>query len=188
MLSRKPKTTLIKCKGCREKKEPYKRFAVVCGISCAETWALELKAKEERKQAKQVRQEDKIRKEALKTRGDYLREAQAVFNAWIRWRDAEDPCISCQMYHQGAYDAGHFRGRGAAPALRFHEDNVHKQCVPCNQHKSGNVIEYRINLIRKIGTARVNFLESEQAPEKWTIDEIKAIKAKYAAKLKKLNK
>lgn len=149
---------------------------------------MELRAKEERKRAKAVRQEDKERKERIKTRSEWLADAQAAFNAWVRWRDADQPCISCGRYHNGSYDAGHYRSRGAAPALRFNEDNCHKQCVPCNQHKSGNVIEYRINLIRKIGTARVNFLESEHPPEKWTIDEIKAIKALYVAKLKELKK
>ena len=39
--------------------------------------------------------------------------------------------------------------RGAMPSLRFNTHNVHKQCSACNNHLSGNMIEYRINLIAK---------------------------------------
>ena len=154
---------------------------MVCSPICAQKIAV---AKREKAEKKDIRQ----RREKLKTRSDWMKEAQVAFNAWVRERDKDDPCISCQRYHQGSYDAGHYRSRGAAPALRFNEDNCHKQCVPCNQHKSGNIIEYRINLIKKIGSARINFIESEHAPEKWTVEEIKAIRDLYRAKLKELKK
>ena len=70
------------------------------------------------------------------------------------------------------------------PNLRFTEDNVHKQCQPCNTHLSGNLLCYRINLIKKIGQARVDVLEGESVTKKWTIDELKEIQQKYH----KLNK
>jgi len=75
---------------------------------------------------------------------------------------------------------------GAAPQLRFDERNVHKQCVPCNQHKSGNAIEYRIGLCRRIGQTVVELLETSNEIKRWTIEEAKEIKATYKAKLKEL--
>ena len=102
-------------------------------------------------------------------------------------RDKDEPCISCGRYHVGKYDAGHYRSVGACPELRFCELNVHKQCVPCNQHKSGNVIEYRINLVNKIGADKVTWLErQDQEPKKYTVEECKAIIAYYKAKCKEL--
>ncbi|WP_221290116.1 recombination protein NinG [Massilia aurea] len=62
-------------------------------------------------------------------------------------------CISCGRHHTGIRDAGHYRSDGAQPALRFHEDDADKQCVPCNQHKGGNAIEYRIALRTRIATS-----------------------------------
>lgn len=135
---------------------------------------------------KAERKDYRERKEALKSRRDWLNEAQVAFNAFIRERDRFQPCISCGNAHASSWDAGHYRSVGAAPGLRFNEDNVHKQCVPCNQHKSGNAIEYRIGLKRRIGEAKVDSLECFNEVVKWTIEDAKRIKADYKAKLKQL--
>jgi hypothetical protein len=49
---------------------------------------------------------------------------------------------------------------------------------------SGNLLCYRINLIKKIGQAAVDVLEGAPVEKKWTIDELKEIQQKYH----KLNK
>jgi hypothetical protein len=147
------------------------------------------KAKREQQESeKKARGEIRARKEALKSRGDYLKDAQREFNRFIRLRDHDQPCISCNRFHDGKYDAGHYRSVGAAPHLRFNEDNNFKQCVPCNQHKSGNAIEYRINLVQRIGAGRVEAIESNNEPAKWTIEDIKAIQTKYRLKANILEK
>jgi hypothetical protein len=164
-------------KGCAARFQPRSMAHKACSPACAEIVAV---AERKRLEAKQI----KDRKAALKTKSDHLKEAQATFNTWIRERDKDQPCISCGRMHQGAWDAGHYRSVGAQPALRFHEQNVHRQCVPCNQHKGGNAIEYRLGLIRRLGREVVEFLEREHPTPKWTIDDIKQIKATYAAKIK----
>lgn len=151
----------------------------VCSPPCAQSYGRKITEQQQRKA-------DKVRKQALKTRRDHLKDAQVAFNAWVRARDAAAPCISCGRHHTGSYDAGHYRSVGAQPALRFHEDNCHKQCVPCNQHKSGNIVEYRIRLLQKIGADRLALLEIEHEPARWTVEELQAIKAHYRAKLKQL--
>jgi hypothetical protein len=169
-----------KCSNCGTPFKQQRMGQQVCSAPCASSLARRLREQKERKEARE-------RRAALKTRSAWLREAQAVFNAWVRERDRDQPCISCGRFHTGAYDAGHYRSVGAQPALRFHEDNCHKQCVPCNQHRSGNAVEYRIGLIARIGAERVAFLEQEHAPAKHSVDEILAIKAHYRAKLRALN-
>lgn len=112
-------------------------------------------------------------KERIKTRTEYLRELQQVFNQYIRLRDRGKPCISCGKSLQGKYDAGHYYSVGSYPNLRFHEDNVHGQCVECNQHKHGNLIEYGINLPKRIGAKRMDELANLRAGLlKLTKDEI----------------
>ena len=69
--------------------------------------------------------------------------------------------------------------------LRFHEDNVHKQCERCNTYWSGNLINYRIALVERIGVERVEFLErKDHPPLKLTTDEIKELITIYKNKAK----
>jgi hypothetical protein len=123
-------------------------------------------------------------KEAIKSRSDWMKEAQQAFNAWVRERDKDKPCISCQRHHTGQYHAGHYRTTKSCPELRFEPLNVHKQCSVCNNHMSGNILEYRINLI-KLGVD-IDWLEGNHEPKKYTIDDLKALKALYKQKLKEL--
>ena len=118
----------------------------------------------------------------LKSRGQWAKEAQAAFNAFIRARDKHLPCITCGRFHSGQWDAGHYRGTGAAPELRFDELNVHKQCSPCNRHKSGDAVSYRLNLIEKIGVEAVESLEGPHEPKHYTIDDLQRIKREYRLK------
>lgn len=170
---------LAKCKIC---KSPYHKRSmahVCCSPACAAKHAKVLRAKRERAETREA-------KERLKTRSDWLREAQQAVNAYIRERDKDLPCISCGRFHQGQWHAGHYRTVKAAPELRFDESNIHKQCQPCNEHLSGNIVEYRLRLIQKVGQAEVDRIEGHQAPVKWTIEDAKRIKAEYKDKLKML--
>lgn len=167
------------CKSCGEQFEPARPLQMVCSVPCA--WAYT--AKENAKKDRRLTREAKAK---LKTRRDHERETQAVFNKWVRLRDADRPCISCGRFHQGKYDAGHYRSVGSNPALRFEPLNVHKQCVPCNQHKSGNAIEYRIGLVARIGEEAVSWLEGPHQPKKYSVEDLKEIKKLYAAKIKEL--
>jgi hypothetical protein len=149
------------------------------------------KAEQKRRQAdKAEHKARKARLDKLKSRSDYFNELQTVVNKFIRLRDKDEPCISCGRFHSGQWHAGHYRSRGACPELRFNEDNIHKQCAPCNTHKSGNQAEYRIRLIQKIGLARVEWLErQDHTPLKATFPDVESIKAeikRYKVKCKEL--
>ena len=180
-----------KCKECGAYYIKKQSMQQVCSMECAIAYSKRKAEEKRKKQEKSDRLEAgrrmRARKEALKSRPDWLKEAQKAFNEFIRLRDKDLPCISCGRYHAGQYHAGHYRSVGAYPELRFNEDNVHKQCSVCNNHKSGNAIEYRINLIRKIGLERVEFLERhDHQPLKLSIDEIKELIKFYKATCKGL--
>ncbi|MFK3971165.1 recombination protein NinG [Pseudomonas sp. NPDC087358] len=146
------------------------------------------------------RQEIKVRKDKLKSVCEFTKEAQIEFNRFIRERDKELPCICCGSYGTddawltgGKWDAGHFLSRGAYPELRFDEDNCHKQLKTCNggsgkyAAKGRTVAQgYRERLIVKIGQARVDRLEGPNEPKRYTIEDLKAIKALYRAKTRQL--
>ncbi|MFL8988661.1 recombination protein NinG [Pseudomonas sp. QLc11A] len=139
------------------------------------------------------RREIKVRKEKLKSRAEHLREAQAAVNEYVRLRDAHLPCISCDslpsdhdLMTGSRWDAGHYRSVGACPELRFEPLNIHRQCVKCNRNLSGNAVEYRIRLVKRIGADKVDWLEGPHSARKYTVDEIKTIKADYRALTKEL--
>lgn len=180
------------CKACGEKFTPsFNSTQVVCSIKCAQAHAPANHEKARKAIAQRESREIKVRKEKLKSRGDYLREAQQAFNAFIRMRDqlAGHVCISSGRpldWNGNAVDAGHYRSVGAAPHLRFDERNVHAQSKQDNRYLSGNATDYRIGLIRRIGLAEVEALERDQSVRKYTIDDLKEIAARYRAKLKAL--
>lgn len=185
----KPKT----CKVCRAKFDPRQPMATVCSPGCALTLAQSKRAKAEKVAQVQERRADKAKREKLKTKGEWTREAQAAFNAFIRARDAGQPCICCGRTSTGAtsggeWDAGHYRSRGSAPHLRFDERNVHAQLKQCNRYDSGNVVGYRLGLIARIGLAAVEALEADQLPRHYSIEELAEIKRAYAARARELKK
>lgn len=187
--NKKPKPKV--CVTCKKEFTPLKIGQVACSPKCAIDYINspenKIKEKISRELAKKERAENKKKKDALKTRSEHLKEAQAIVNSFIRERDKNEPCISCGTMKTGIqFHAGHYRTVGAHPELRFNEINIHKQCSACNNHKSGNIVEYRINLVKKIGADKVEWLEGHHDPKKYTIEEIKQIKSEYRAKLKYL--
>lgn len=155
-------------------------------MDCEVKLGLRLLEKKKRAEAKQVMAVDKIRKEKLKSRPDWMREAQTIFNKFIRARDAGNNCISCGRNTGSKINAGHYLATGSHSHLRFNEKNVNLQCEHCNTYKSGNQAEYRPRLIAKIGLQAVEELEANNDVVKWTIDELKQIKETYKTKLKEL--
>jgi hypothetical protein len=195
---KQPRAKKCRVAECRASFVPQRLGQRVCSPACAILDAPTNQANQEkaRKSLAQVeRREIKVRKEKLKSRADHLREAQAAVNEYVRLRDAQLPCISCDsmpndndLMTGSRWDAGHYRSVGACPELRFEPLNIHRQCVKCNRNLSGNAVEYRIRLVLRIGADRVAWLEGPHEPRKYTVEEIKAIKAEYRAKTRELKK
>ncbi len=188
------------CRVCPTQFRPMSSTQVVCSPGCAQEY---VRRREERKAQREAREEKRARRARLKElepRRKVLARAQSAFNAFIRERDRDKPCISCGVLnpperHGGAWDAGHYRTRGAAPELRFEELNCHRQCKSCNtgdKHNSGKAetvrIAYRRNLIERIGRDAVEWLEGPHPPKHYTVEELEAIAKKYRAKARELRR
>ena len=142
-----------RCSHCRKKCPPENiltnNLRAFCSMDCLLAFTKSERGKKAVKKTvqRQNRQDRAIIREKQKTRSQWLAEAQSAFNAYVRWRDRHNGCISCGKHVGGKFggnwDAGHFRSRGSAPHLRFHLWNCHKQCVKCNRYLSGNTSEYR---------------------------------------------
>ena len=192
---KQPKPKTCRNAACSIKFVPQRLGQAVCSPACALA-TKDVNQEKARKSLAQVEhREIKVRKEKLKSRADHLREAQAAVNEFIRLRDGHLPCISCDsqpsdydLMTGSRWDAGHYRSVGACPELRFEPLNIHRQCVRCNRNLSGNAVEYRIRLVLRIGAEKVDWLEGPQPARKYTVDEIKAIKADYRAKSRELKR
>lgn len=183
-----------RCPQCKGKLEPGQRIHPDCIEGYAEAQA----EKAERKTQKRARAAAKVekaeirkRKDAIKTLPQLKAEAQAAFNAYIRARDAHQPCICCGLPLSsgdvgGAYDCGHYRSVGSAPHLRYDERNAHAQRKQCNRWGAGRAVDYRLGLIERIGLDAVEALEADNTVCKFTADELRAIKTLYREKLKNL--
>ena len=192
---KQPRPKMCKNPACGISFQPQRLGQAVCSPACA----LDIKDVNQQKARKSLaqveRKEIKVRKEKLKSRAEHLREAQAAVNEFIRLRDAHLPCISCDsipsdhdLFTGSRWDAGHYRSVGSCPELRFEPLNIHRQCVKCNRNLSGNAVEYRIRLVLRIGVERVAWLEGPHPARKYTVEEIKAIKADYRAKTRELKR
>lgn len=182
-----------KCRACKAAFTPLRPMQVACSPACALALAEKQRSAAERAKKSADRKITREAKARLKTRSDWLKEAQVAFNAYVRARDAGKPCICCGRplgveAVGGAYDCGHYRSVGSAPHLRFHEDNAHGQLKQCNRWGAGRAVDYRIGLIRRIGIAAVDRLEADQQPRKWTVEELKQIRDTYREKLKEVKR
>ncbi len=186
-----------RCKICREWFIPKQSFQNWCspehGFELSEQRrskdrekALAKLKKENQEKEREAKDKLKSRKLAVKPLSYFTKQAQTAFNAFIRERDKDEPCISCGRFHEGQYHAGHYRTTGANPELRFDEDNCNKQCAPCNNHLSGNIENYTPRLIEKIGQERFDRLMGSHELPKWKREDYEWIRDHYRAKLKEL--
>ena len=192
---KQPKPKKCRVAACGASFVPARLGQAVCSPACAILDAPKNFERARKSLAQIERREIKVRKEKLKSRADHLREAQAAVNEFIRLRDAHLACISCDslpndhdLMTGSRWDAGHYRSVGACPELRFEPMNIHRQCVKCNRNLSGNAVEYRIRLVLRIGAEKVDWLEGPHPARKYTVEEIKAIKADYRAKTRELKR
>lgn len=188
-MKKPPKPKICKYSQCKKPftPNPFRFNQQTCdNIICALGYS---KEKIAQKETKAWNAEKKVIKAKMMSKEDHLQDLQKnYFNPFIRLRDKGKPCISCKTPVSNKWDAGHWWPAGNYSYLRFHEDNVHSQCsFNCNRSKHGNVGEYRINLIERIGLERVLWLEENRHKElDLTVDEIKALKEVYKQKIKEL--
>jgi len=184
-----------KCKQCSEFKPAENGIKTpVAWFCCHEHAILFAKSKQEAqakknlikdkqsqaKKEKAVKINLRARKDKLKSVSDWNKEAQTSINKYVKFRDHGKPCVSCgcelSINYGGTTDCGHYRSRGSASHLRFNLLNMASQCSRCNRYLSGNVVEYRKELINRIGVDRVEQLENDNEPRKFDIEYLKRLK------------
>jgi len=163
----------MRCKNCKEKFEPIRFNQKYClQHECLKAAVVDF-------QQKQWKETKKRMKTELKTTQDWLKEAQVVFNRFIRERDQGQLCISCNTIPKKK-NAGHYYSQGGHSNVRFHEDNVHLQCEACNTYLSGNLLNYQIGIEKRIGAEKLIELQGKAHIEKrWSVEELKEIIKKY---------
>lgn len=166
----------------------------VCSPSCAAAHARKLAEQKTARANREERASLKERKEKLKTRSDWKKEAQDAVNKVARLRDilAGRGCISCgarpDWRFGGSVDAGHYRSVGSAPHLRYYLPNIHLQCKRCNRDLGSNTVEYRKGLVERITVERVEEIESMQWTAKWSIEYLQRLKKLMNKKARRLER
>lgn len=105
---------------------------------------------------------------------DLTKKLDKVFSAYIRLRDVMPNgcfrCISCgqiKRFEEG--DCGHYRSR-IHMATRWDPDNAHMECRGCNRVSADHLIDYRRNLVGKIGLSRIDRVELLSKTQKHWLD------------------
>jgi hypothetical protein len=131
------------------------------------------------------RKENKAKLKELENLSYWKKILQAQINSIVRLIDKDCPCISSGRPYRTDDQAGHFYSVGSTPALRFNLLNLWSQSIRDNMHNSGNLLNYREQLVK---FDIIDLVETERLKYqtlKLSIDEIKEaiIKTKIVKKL-----
>lgn len=113
-----------------------------------------------------------------------------VFSQYIRNKETKAgfaKCCSCGNFKPyEELDAGHFINRKWR-STRWHEDNVHAQCIACNRFDEGNSAGYAVYMLDRYGRDRVDYLLSlSRTTAKFTDFDGEMMIKLYKQKLKEL--
>ncbi len=187
---------------------PSRMGQAVCSPACAIIDGPRHAPRARKAMADIERAEIKVRKEALKSRADHMKDSEKAVRDYRRTYELSigSGCISCGESQEsilatqgwkvgGAFDGGHFMGKGARPELRLEPTNIWLQCKACNSGsymhaRKGYTVSqgFRTGLISRIGLEAVEALEADHTPRKETVEQLKAITAEYRAKARELKK
>jgi hypothetical protein len=191
------------CKVCETRFKPETIFQWWCCEDHKADYAVMMvgKQREQRAKAQQRKREEaqkadrkqlRARKQALKTKPKWKAEAQAVFNRYVRLRDAGKPCISCgatpAQKFGGTMDCGHYRTRGSAAHLAFNLHNTAAQCVRCNRDQAGAQKAFEQGLIARIGPEKVEAINNDNRTRTFTKEYYQRIKSIFTRKARRLEK
>ncbi|MGY1448720.1 recombination protein NinG [Pseudomonas chlororaphis] len=206
--TKQPKPKACKNPECRASFVPQRLGQAVCSPKCGLAIKEVNQAKARKSLAQVQRREIRARKEKLKSRGDHVQGAEKAVRDYRRTYELSigSGCMSCGLSQEeiiaaqgwktgGAFDAGHFLGKGARPELRLVPTNIWLQCKACNSGsymhaRKGYTVSqgFRGGLIARIGLDAVEALEADHEPRKYTVEELKAITAEYRAKTRELKR
>jgi len=115
---------------------------------------------------KAAKEKDKEAREKLKTRSNFESDLQKEINTIIRLIDKGTVCISSLKALNQKFDAGHYFSVGSTPSLRFNLFNIYAQSVHCNQHLSGDSINFMEGLKLMYGKEHAEYVSELRAKYK----------------------
>jgi hypothetical protein len=183
-----------RCRHCGNRYQSISSMSKACSVPCAIALGEKDKTKKAAKAQRAERKSLAVRREKLKTRREWIAEAQAAVNKVARLRDllAGHGCISCgakpEQKFGGTFDAGHYRSVGSAPHMRYYLPAIRGQCVRCNRDLGGSAVNFRKGLIDRIGIARVEEIESMHWTAKWSVEYLQRLKKVMQKKARRLEK
>tara|TARA_Y100001937_G_C7102844_1_gene323389 strand:+ start:402 stop:866 length:465 start_codon:yes stop_codon:yes gene_type:complete len=113
--------------------------------------------------------------------------ADQWFSRYIRLRDADKAgnceCVTCGTTKPyTSMDAGHFMSRRYL-STRFHEQNVHAQCVKCNQYGAGEQYIHGIRIRQKYGDQVLEeIIQQKERLTKYSKEELMSMAREYKKK------
>lgn len=133
----------------------------------------------EKKAESKKRREWKDRKTKLRGTGHQNELTQTVINQYVRLEAKANNrnCISCDKpidyvtkVRGGTYDAGHYKTVKAHPELRFNLKNNNAEHKYCNHHDDQHLVGMRVNIVKRFGRERLDWLDGPHASNHYTID------------------
>lgn len=155
----------------------FSTLQIVCSLQCSIAYNSEREIKK------------RVAKMKVEVEGTTQLEkaARIIFQKWIRERDKNLPCISCGTYVANQFDGSHYHKAEIYSGLIFNEMNVHKSCSYCNKELAGNLVNYRIGLVKRYGEDYAKQLDEMAVTGRkytYTRSQLIDIANKYKMKLK----
>lgn len=177
----------MRCKHCCNQFDVKRFNQKYCeSIDCKTQEAMQNLSKLKAKEQKDWNKRKRDIKKGMETVQDLMKITQVTFNKWVRLRDKGLPCISCLNDKPKKVNAGHYYSSGGHKNLTFNEDNVHLQCEYCNTFLHGNLIMYRDNLLKRIGSERLQKLDdTAHEIRKYGREELRELNEYYKQKIKR---
>ena len=175
----------MKCKQCKSKFIPKYFNQKYCMVNdeCIKAHVESAK----KVQIKVKKKENQVKKLELKPKSFWLAILQKEINQIVRLIDNGCPCISSGRAYRTDDQAGHYFSLGSTPSLRFNLLNIWSQSIKDNLHNSGNLLNYREQLVK---FDIIDLIEAERLKYptlKLSIEEIKEAISKAKIVKKELN-
>lgn len=160
------KEKTCKNKNCKKKFTHENGLIGWCSPTCGYEYSKQLKEKKQKKDKTEARI---ALREFKKSDKPVLKElAQKLINQYSRKRDEYENGLRCCTCGKtdGKFDGGHFLPTSGYSAIRYNTNQIHLQCVNCNQYNGGRYKEYRLFMIDKYGIEYVEALEATKTVQR----------------------
>lgn len=179
-----------KCAFCLEIFQPTRPFQNCCGPLCAIDKAKADRAKKEKKELVERRNNampmKKRQARARKSAQEYarLRDMRA-----FEERGELPKCIMCGNENPTSWHGCHFVSVGSKGGPRsLHPANINLGCGQCNFFRAQNDTQYRENMIVKYGAEMVEYLTNAPLDYAMCDEEVDEIWKYYRSEIKRLSK